>query len=165
MRQESAADPAKPAKPTTAAFLIQTALLRQLLVFSLHLPSSSFTSSSSCIIQSPAPADQLQLHQQQFLHLPSSSTCRPVPVLASSSYQHQQTSSSFTSSCSSATKLPAPITDQHQLHLAADFCITLVYKQLLLRLTQHTEATSTHPRLTNVLHNWVSDCLASAASN
>ena len=129
--QELASNPTQPAKPTTAAFLIQTAFLRAnlrnsynqralllaklrkslrpILVFSLHLPGSNFTSGSSCTFQLPVPADQLWLHQQQFHHLQATSTSRPAPVSPSSEsctnkqqYQ-QQTSSSFTQQRTSAS--------------------------------------------------------------
>ena len=133
-----------------------------------HLQTSPSFSSSFCIFQLPALADQSQL-QQQFLHLPATSSGRPAPasaaVPASSSYQHLQTSSSFTSRRSNETKLPAPTADQHQLHPASDFCITLVYEQPLLELTQRTEATLTHLQLTKVLHNRVSNRPAPATSN
>ena len=100
------------------------------MIFLLHLPCSSFTSSSSYTLKLPAPADWLQLN------------LAASPALSESINAYWL-----------------------QLHLAADFCITTVYEQPLLRLTQHTEATSTHPQLSKVLHNRLSDHPASATSN
>ena len=117
--------------PTTAAFLIQIALLRTrpLLVFSLHFPSPA----SPAVVPATSSYQYLQTSPSF-----SSSSC---------TFQHLQSSS-----C--ATKLPAPLADQ--LHLAADFSISSVYEQPLLGPTQHTEATSTYLQLTKVPHNRVS---------
>ena len=119
-----------------------------------HLQTSSnFINSSSWTLKLPVPADQLRLHQQQFLNLPQ-------PTLGDW-LQINPAAVPAPSNCINCR----PATTSAPASPSSEFCITIVYKQPLPRLTQHTKITLTHPQLTKVLYNWVSISQASATSN
>ena len=89
MMQGPAADQAQPTKPTTAAFLIQTALLRANLKKSSKTTFSLLTTHSQPQFHPaafPAPSSYQHLQtsssfiQQQFLNLPATNSCKLTPA-------------------------------------------------------------------------------------